>query len=155
MIDDSEDDAQDENSRQPSLAQEALHEPMNQRLHHSQEPLQSVESVEDDNGNWYLQHARGDHDAEDIPDDQQESLRNDVRDQTRALLLLPEVNIPEDERLPTPRALTCNLLPHQRVGLTWLIRQEQDPNKRGSILAGRATLINLPPLPQVSLPHFC
>lgn len=150
VIDDSDDDAQGEGSGQPSSAQDAMHEPMDRYSHHSQEPMQSIESVNDDDGNWDLPYARGNRDAEDTPEDQHGSLYDDAEVQTRALLHLPEVDIPEGERLETPRGLTCDLLPHQRVGLTWLVRQEQDPNKKGSILAGKA-ILNPHLIPQSSL----
>ncbi|KAH9895410.1 SNF2 family N-terminal domain-containing protein [Xylariomycetidae sp. FL2044] len=47
---------------------------------------------------------------------------------------LPPVEIPPEQRQPTPGAMTCKLLPHQRVGLTWLMKQEASTRK-GSILA--------------------
>lgn len=139
VIDDSDSDAQDKISAQPSFTQQARDEPLHQGARHSQEPMRSVESAEDDDGNRHIQRARGNSDVQDMLEDQHELPHDDARGQTNALLHLPEVNIPEGERLETPRGLTCELLPHQRVGLTWLIRQEQDPSKRGSILAGKET----------------
>lgn len=112
---------------------------MDQDARHSQEPLQSIESDENEDNNRYIERARENGDVQDLPEDQHAVPHDDARGQTNALLHLPEVDIPEGERLETPRGLTCELLPHQRVGLTWLIRQEQDPNKRGSILAGKET----------------
>ncbi|KAI1267760.1 hypothetical protein F5Y18DRAFT_310085 [Xylariaceae sp. FL1019] len=46
----------------------------------------------------------------------------------------PRGNIPENERLPSPAALSKPLMPHQRIALTWLVRQEKGPHK-GAILA--------------------
>lgn len=139
VIDDSDSDAKDGIIPQLPFTQQAENEPLHQDARHMQEPLQSVEADVADDDNEYIQRARGYSDHEDMPEEQAEVPPDDARGQTNALLRLPEVNIPEDERLETPRGLTCELLPHQRVGLTWLIRQEQDPNKRGSILAGKET----------------
>lgn len=139
VINDSNSDAKDGIIPQLPFTQQVENEPMDQDARHSQEPLRSVESDEDDDDNQDIQRARRNSNDQDMPEDQAEVPHDDARGQTNALLRLPEVNIPEDERLETPRGLTCELLPHQRVGLTWLIRQEQDPNKRGSILAGKET----------------
>ncbi|KAI1410249.1 hypothetical protein F5Y13DRAFT_202377 [Hypoxylon sp. FL1857] len=46
-----------------------------------------------------------------------------------------QIDIPPDKRASKPHALSCELLEHQKVGLTWLMQQEDDPNKRGGILA--------------------
>ncbi|KAI0158118.1 hypothetical protein GGR57DRAFT_35773 [Xylariaceae sp. FL1272] len=46
----------------------------------------------------------------------------------------PRGNIPENERLPSPVGLAKPLMPHQRIGLTWLVQQEKGPRK-GAILA--------------------
>lgn len=139
VIDDSDSDAQDGIILRPSATQQAMNEPMDWDANYSQAPLQSIESDENEDDNWNIQRTRGNGDAQDVPEDQHQVPHDDARGQTNALLHLPEVNIPEGERLETPRGLNCELLPHQRVGLTWLIRQEQDPNKRGSILAGKET----------------
>ncbi|KAI1816878.1 hypothetical protein GGS20DRAFT_147760 [Poronia punctata] len=52
----------------------------------------------------------------------------------RSLLDVPDLDIPVWERQREPAALKSTLMPHQRVGLTWLINQEQSPHK-GGILA--------------------
>ncbi|KAI0392361.1 hypothetical protein F5Y17DRAFT_436767 [Xylariaceae sp. FL0594] len=50
------------------------------------------------------------------------------------LFEMPVAEIPPSERRKEPAALKKRLMPHQRVGLTWLIRQEQSKLK-GGILA--------------------
>lgn len=57
------------------------------------------------------------------------------------LLLLPDIDIPPEERKKTPRAMSCTLMEHQKVCLTWLIQQEQDSHKKGGLLAGMVLLI--------------
>lgn len=52
----------------------------------------------------------------------------------RNLLDVPEVDIPVGARQREPPALENKLMPHQHVGLTWLINQEKSPHK-GGILA--------------------
>lgn len=52
----------------------------------------------------------------------------------RNLLDVPEVDIPVGDRQREPAALQNKLMPHQHVGLTWLINQEKSPHK-GGILA--------------------
>ncbi|KAI0134083.1 SNF2 family N-terminal domain-containing protein [Xylariales sp. AK1849] len=52
----------------------------------------------------------------------------------KKLLVFPPIDIPKQERHKQPIALAPKLLPHQRVGLTWLIKQEED-NHKGGILA--------------------
>ncbi|KAI0170944.1 SNF2 family N-terminal domain-containing protein [Pestalotiopsis sp. NC0098] len=47
---------------------------------------------------------------------------------------LPDIDVPPERRPKTPKALNCELQPHQRVGLDWLMRMEDGPH-RGSILA--------------------
>lgn len=56
------------------------------------------------------------------------------------LLLLPEIDIPPEQRKKTPRQMSCELMEHQKVCLTWLIQQEQDNHKRGGLLAGMPAL---------------
>ncbi|GAP85440.1 putative swi snf family DNA-dependent atpase ris1 protein [Rosellinia necatrix] len=57
---------------------------------------------------------------------EQEAIRN--------LLDVPDVDIPISDRQKEPIALRRRLMPHQHVGLTWLINQEKSPHK-GGILA--------------------
>ncbi|KAJ2972505.1 hypothetical protein NUW58_g9172 [Xylaria curta] len=56
------------------------------------------------------------------------------REAIRNLLDVPDVDIPEWDRQMAPIALNKRLMPHQHVGLTWLINQEKSAHK-GSILA--------------------
>ncbi|KAI1279466.1 hypothetical protein F5Y07DRAFT_387588 [Xylaria sp. FL0933] len=56
------------------------------------------------------------------------------REAIRNLLDVPDVDIPVWDRQGQPTALQKKLMPHQQVGLTWLINQEQSPHK-GGILA--------------------
>jgi len=56
------------------------------------------------------------------------------REAIRKLFDMPEVDVPVWDRRREPMALKMKLMPHQRVGLTWLIKQEQSPHK-GGILA--------------------
>ncbi|ETS82076.1 hypothetical protein PFICI_07078 [Pestalotiopsis fici W106-1] len=50
------------------------------------------------------------------------------------LASLPDIDVPPAGRQRTPHALACELQPHQKVGLTWLMRQEKSIH-RGGILA--------------------
>ncbi|KAI1142039.1 hypothetical protein F5Y05DRAFT_213007 [Hypoxylon sp. FL0543] len=50
-------------------------------------------------------------------------------------LKLPEIEIPRDKRMSKPPGMSCELLEHQKVGLTWLVQQEEDQHKKGGILA--------------------
>ncbi|KAJ1917488.1 hypothetical protein H4219_003170 [Mycoemilia scoparia] len=43
--------------------------------------------------------------------------------------------IPPQDRLQTPPGMTINLMEHQRIGLTWMVKQELNPKYRGGILA--------------------
>ncbi|KAI1101828.1 SNF2 family N-terminal domain-containing protein [Jackrogersella minutella] len=51
------------------------------------------------------------------------------------LLSLPDIDIAPEQRKGTPNAMSCTLMDHQKVCLTWLTEQEKDPNKRGGLLA--------------------
>ncbi|KAI1861459.1 uncharacterized protein JN550_010839 [Neoarthrinium moseri] len=70
----------------------------------------------------------------------EEAFRWSVRDDDRDidfiqfLANLPDIDVPPEGRKKKPGALTCKLMPHQRVGLTWLINQEESSAK-GGILA--------------------
>ncbi|RYP61070.1 hypothetical protein DL770_009854 [Monosporascus sp. CRB-9-2] len=61
----------------------------------------------------------------------------DVKEQEdiQRLLSLPDIDIPSAQRKETPRAMSCALMEHQRVCLTWMIQQEQDSHKKGGLLA--------------------
>lgn len=60
----------------------------------------------------------------------------DAQQDVRSLLVVPSIDIPPHERVQSPAQLKFPLYDYQRVCLTWLIRQEQDDKKMGSILAG-------------------
>ncbi|KAI1453390.1 SNF2 family N-terminal domain-containing protein [Annulohypoxylon moriforme] len=57
------------------------------------------------------------------------------RQAVQHLLQLPEIDIPPEQRKATPIEMSCSLMDHQKVCLTWLMEQENDPNKKGGILA--------------------
>lgn len=65
-----------------------------------------------------------------VPDPDVERERAAIRN----LLDVPEVDIPVGDRQREPAALEYKLMPHQHVGLTWLINQEKSLH-RGGILA--------------------
>lgn len=66
-----------------------------------------------------------------------QQFQNDsVRDDVENLLVLSEVNIPPNQRKQTPKQMSCALTEHQRIGLTWLLEQEKDKQKKGGLLAG-------------------
>ena len=46
-----------------------------------------------------------------------------------------QVYIPPEERLDTPPGMTVTLMEHQRIGLTWMVRQEISHEFHGGILA--------------------
>lgn len=62
------------------------------------------------------------------------------------LLALPPVSIPPGQRERTPYQMACMLMEHQKVCLTWLVQQEDDPNKKGGLLAGKSQRISASPL---------
>lgn len=82
---------------------------------------------------WFRQHSPM---ADDPPVPRSESPGPQEKADIQNLLSLPEIDIPEDHRKQTPPAMSCKLLEHQKVCLTWLMRQEQDPHKKGGLLAG-------------------
>ncbi|RYP46642.1 hypothetical protein DL768_007187 [Monosporascus sp. mg162] len=70
----------------------------------------------------------GSHNVRDMRDVKQE-------EDIQRLLSLPDIDIPSSQRKETPRAMSCALMEHQRVCLTWMIQQEQDSHKKGGLLA--------------------
>lgn len=70
------------------------------------------------------------------PHDTQHVQDDGGQDDVQNLLVLSEVNIPPSQRKQTPRQMSCDLTEHQRIGLTWLLEQEKDRNKKGGLLAG-------------------
>ncbi|POS79014.1 DNA repair protein RAD5 [Diaporthe helianthi] len=57
------------------------------------------------------------------------------RDDVQNLVVLSEMNIPPSKRRHTPKQMACDLTEHQRIGLTFLLQQENDRNKKGCLLA--------------------
>ncbi|KAK7999055.1 hypothetical protein PG991_014730 [Apiospora marii] len=57
-----------------------------------------------------------------------------VRANLENLLSVNEHEIAPADRLETPLQMSCELMPHQRVGLTWLVKQEKS-NRKGALLA--------------------
>ncbi|OTB00375.1 hypothetical protein M426DRAFT_26607 [Hypoxylon sp. CI-4A] len=53
----------------------------------------------------------------------------------RQLLKMPAIKLRPEQRRNTPVAMACKLMEHQKVCLTWLMDQEEFPEKRGGILA--------------------
>lgn len=74
-------------------------------------------------------------------DDELVRNRQSAREDVRIFLSLPDTEIAPEERIPTPDAMSCQLMEHQRCGLTWLVRQEEDDAKRGGLLAGMPLLL--------------
>lgn len=62
--------------------------------------------------------------------------REETRGGVREFLSLPDTDIPPEARMLTPHVMNCRLMEHQRCGLTWMARQEEEENKRGGLLAG-------------------
>ncbi|KAI1114498.1 hypothetical protein F5Y14DRAFT_414455 [Nemania sp. NC0429] len=58
------------------------------------------------------------------------------REAIRNLLEMPQVDIPVGERQKEPAALESKLMPHQHVGLTWLIDREKSTHKGGILADG-------------------
>lgn len=73
--------------------------------------------------------------ADQVPSPQQ-SQDGGHQDNVQNLLVLPELDIPPHQRKQTPKQMSCTLLEHQKIGLTWLIEQEKDRQKKGGLLAG-------------------
>lgn len=67
-----------------------------------------------------------------------QSAQKDHHENLQKLLVLPDIDIPPHLRRETPRqmAASCRLMEHQKVCLTWLLRQEEDKYKQGGLLAG-------------------
>lgn len=64
----------------------------------------------------------------------------DSQQNIQSLLAVPSVDIPPHRRVQSPAQLKFPLYEYQKVCLTWLIQQEQDEGKMGSILAGEPHL---------------
>lgn len=64
----------------------------------------------------------------------------EAQQDVQSLLHIPTIDIPPHERRQTPAQLRFPLYEYQKVCLTWLIQQEEDVIKRGSILAGKSFL---------------
>lgn len=74
------------------------------------------------------------------PHDTQHVQDDGGQDDVQNLLVLSEVNIPPSQRKQTPKQMSCDLTEHQRIGLTWLLEQEKDRNKKGGLLAGSSQI---------------
>lgn len=66
-----------------------------------------------------------------------QSSQNDHHENVQKLLVLPDIDVPPQLRKETPRQMaeSCKLMEHQKVCLTWLVRQEEDKHKKGGLLA--------------------
>jgi hypothetical protein len=75
---------------------------------------------------------------EDEPGRGVQSSQNGHHENVQKLLVLPDIDIPPRLRKETPRQMaeSCKLMEHQKVCLTWLVRQEEDKHKKGGLLAG-------------------
>lgn len=74
---------------------------------------------------------------ENFPSNSTQDFQDDCRqDDVQNLLVLSEVNIPPRQRKKTPNQMSCALTEHQKIGLTWLLEQENDRKKKGGLLAG-------------------
>lgn len=67
-----------------------------------------------------------------------------ARQDVGSFLSLPENEIPLAERMGAPVAMNCRLMPHQMCGLTWMVRQEEDDEKKGGLLAGELPFASAP-----------
>lgn len=65
--------------------------------------------------------------------------QKDHHEDIQKLLILPDIYYPPEQRKQTPRQMinSCLLMEHQKVCLTWLLRQEEDKDKKGGLLAGK------------------
>jgi hypothetical protein len=63
------------------------------------------------------------------------------QDDVENLLNPSEVNIAPHRRKKTPKQMLCALTEHQRIGLTWLLEQENDRKKKGGLLAGMPPIL--------------
>ncbi|KAI1763291.1 SNF2 family N-terminal domain-containing protein [Hypoxylon sp. FL1150] len=57
------------------------------------------------------------------------------RKEIQKLLTMPEIEVPKEQRKNTPAAMSCKLMEHQKVSLSWMIKQEEDQHKKGGLLA--------------------
>lgn len=73
---------------------------------------------------------------------QQETQDPQNQGDTEHLLALEPFSVPPEKRAKTPRQMAVSLMEHQKVCLTWLMQQEDDPLKKGGILAGTTDRIS-------------
>ncbi|ROW15882.1 hypothetical protein VPNG_02557 [Cytospora leucostoma] len=73
--------------------------------------------------------------SDDFVDDSIRSAQMGHHEDVQKLLILPEIDIPRERRKQTPRGMSCQLMEHQKVCLTWLLQQEEDKHKKGGLLA--------------------
>lgn len=127
----------------------------NRQSHAPQTTPQTAPRVADDNGNNNPRNYDGadtDRDSEDDDNDSRHDGDGDAiydlnsqvpfpkedsqHKEIQKLLSMPEIDIPPEQRKNTPAAMSCKLMAHQRVSLTWMTQQEEDQHKKGGLLAG-------------------
>lgn len=63
--------------------------------------------------------------------------RPHATEELNMLLKLPDIDMPPEDRAKTPVQMSITLMEHQKVALKWLKEQENNPSKKGGLLAGR------------------
>lgn len=107
-----------------------------QRLHSLSPPIQPHE--EDFNSN--INHQSESNASDRVVAMSPHAHEPEAQQEVQSLLAIPLIDIPPRERKQTPAQLQYPLYEYQKVCLTWLIQQEEDNTKRGSILAGKGFL---------------
>lgn len=107
-----------------------------QRLYSLSPPVQPHKEDSNSNNNHQSQSNASDRVAAMSPYAHEPEAQQDVQ----SLLAIPSIDIPPHERKQTPIQLQYPLYEYQKVCLTWLVQQEEDDTKRGSILAGKGFL---------------
>ncbi|KAK8079289.1 hypothetical protein PG994_003096 [Apiospora phragmitis] len=85
----------------------------------------------DDDVAWQRYVASQGQDPEDMMLRDPASSQANVRANLQNFLSVPEHEIAREKRLDTPMQMSCQLMEHQRVGLTWLVKQEKGVMKGG------------------------
>lgn len=79
----------------------------------------------------------GDDDSDSYGDSAEWSIQDDSDEMKKIIELfasIPDIDVPPEDCKKAPNAMAVDLMPHQRVGLTWLMEQE-DSARNGGILA--------------------